>query len=189
MRPTTILLTLLLIGVMILGITIYHLYWDNVLPNGIQQRDRVVQKTKQSTNTNTTTAQKVYGAHEKQQLPPPPPRRKVVVSRSRYITLEITAYTWTGNRTASGRWPKRGRTIAVNPDRIPLGSVVWIDGIGKRIAEDIIPPASIRKGADIDIYFGRGEDAVQDALKWGRRKKWKAWILELPKGAKRSGKN
>lgn len=99
------------------------------------------------------------------------------------LLVGITAYTWTGYPTASGRWPRVGRTIAVNPEKIPLGSVVYIEGVGARVAEDIIPELSIKKGADIDIYFGRGEKAVQDALKFGRKKKWKAWIVELPKGS------
>lgn len=82
---------------------------------------------------------------------------------------ESTAYTWTGNRTASGTWPKAGRTIAVNPDKIPLGSIVTIEGLGQRIAEDIIPPESVKKGADIDLYLGRGAKAIQEAKKHGRR--------------------
>ncbi|MEG2213524.1 MAG: G5 domain-containing protein, partial [Clostridiales bacterium] len=41
------------------------------------------------------------------------------------ISVEATAYTATGNRTATGTWPKVG-TIAVDPKYIPLGTKVYI---------------------------------------------------------------
>lgn len=37
--------------------------------------------------------------------------------------------------TASGTWPKEGRTIAAPPG-VPFGTRVWIRGIGVRIVED-----------------------------------------------------
>lgn len=112
----------------------------------------------------------------------PTPRKRVLQIRpSRQerptILAEVTAYNWTGHPTTSGAWPREGRTIAVNPEKIPLGSVVWIEGVGKRIAEDKIPPESIKKGADIDLYMGRGKANIQRAIKWGRPKR-KVVILQ-----------
>lgn len=172
MRPTTILLTLFLIG----GIT------GDIFATKVAAADTHINSGR------STTGISVPKREEGRPLPAASksiPRIRPA-SRGEKTTLRvgITAYTLTGNRTASGEWPRVGRTIAVNPAKIPLGSKVYIEGVGARVAEDVIPESSIKKGADIDIYFGKGEQAVRDAVKWGRKKKWKAWIVELPKGAK-----
>lgn len=79
---------------------------------------------------------------------------------SKILTLQATAYTHTGYQTATGTWPKEGRTIAVDPSTIPLGSRVYIEGLGWRIAEDKLPPESIRKGAKVDVFVDSHEQAV-----------------------------
>lgn len=61
--------------------------------------------------------------------------------------------------TASGTKVKQGRTIAVDPKIIPLGSKVEING-HTYIAEDI---GGAVKGNHIDLYFNSHEEA----LKWG----------------------
>lgn len=77
-------------------------------------------------------------------------------------TMEATAYTWTGNRTATGTWPEEGRTIAVDPEVIPLGSELIINGRPGYIAEDT---GGDIKGNRIDIYMNsRGQ-----AVSWGRQ--------------------
>lgn len=63
------------------------------------------------------------------------------------------------SHTASGTVPLEGRTVAVDPDVIPIGSVVIING-HSYIAEDT---GSAVKGNVIDIYF----DSHQRALEWG----------------------
>ena len=71
-------------------------------------------------------------------------------------TYKITAYCgcrscsggW-GNRTASGRRAKQGRTISVDRRKIKLGSKVRIGGHVYR-AEDV---GSKVKGKHIDMYF------------------------------------
>lgn len=83
----------------------------------------------------------------------------------RELILESTAYTWTGNRTATGTWPRQGRTVAVNPATIPFHSKIYIEGVGWRVAEDRIPEESIEKGAQVDIYM----DRESDCWDWGRR--------------------
>lgn len=50
-------------------------------------------------------------------------------------TTTVTAYTHTGQKTASGKWPIVGRSCA-GPRNLPFGTVVWIDGVGLRIVED-----------------------------------------------------
>ena len=57
--------------------------------------------------------------------------------------------------------PVSGRTIAVDPNVIPLGSKVLING-NVYIAEDT---GSAIKGKKIDIYFG----SHSQALNYGRR--------------------
>lgn len=52
-----------------------------------------------------------------------------------------------------------GRTIAVDPDVIPLGAIVEINGV-EYMAEDI---GGAIKGDRVDIYF----NSHKDALEWG----------------------
>ena len=51
--------------------------------------------------------------------------------------------------TASGTRVRAGRTVAVDPRVIPLGSRVYIEGIGERVAEDT---GGKVKGHHIDVY-------------------------------------
>lgn len=78
---------------------------------------------------------------------------------SAYCNCRICCGKWAGGPTASGTMPVAGRTIAVDPNIIPLGSKVIIDGY-TYIAEDT---GSAIKGNRIDMYF----DSHQEALKWG----------------------
>ncbi|MBF0404100.1 MAG: 3D domain-containing protein [Nitrospirae bacterium] len=66
--------------------------------------------------------------------------------------------------TKSGTSPNRLRTVAVDPDVIPIGSLVYIDGIGWRVAEDT---GSRVKGKIIDVFF----ESVKEAREFGRQKK------------------
>jgi 3D (Asp-Asp-Asp) domain-containing protein len=68
---------------------------------------------------------------------------------------------WAGGPTASGAMPQAGRTIAVDPKVIPLGTKVLING-QTYVAEDT---GSAIKGNKIDIY----QDSHSSALNWGRR--------------------
>ena len=89
------------------------------------------------------------------QKPEPDPEPKIV-------TFEATAYTWTGNRTATGTWPSRG-TVAVDPRVIPLGTELHIEGYGPAVAADT---GGAIKGQIIDLYM----DTKHECLQWGRRK-------------------
>ena len=59
-------------------------------------------------------------------------------------------------RTASGSEPTPYYTIAVDPDVIPLGSFVWIDG-KQYLAEDT---GSVIKGNKIDICVAEHQEAL-----------------------------
>ena len=66
-------------------------------------------------------------------------------------------------KTATGTIPASKKTIAVDPDFIPLGSEVEIDG-NIYVAEDI---GGGIKGNRIDIFF----DTHEEALNWGKQEK------------------
>lgn len=55
-----------------------------------------------------------------------------------------------GDMTATGKKAVEGRTIAVDPNIIPYGTELYIDGVGYRTAEDC---GSLVKGKHIDVYF------------------------------------
>jgi uncharacterized protein YabE (DUF348 family) len=80
---------------------------------------------------------------------------------SRVLEARATAYTYTGNNTATGKPPGPG-TIAVDPTVIPLGSKLYIDGYGYGNAMDV--GRSI-KGNRVDVFF----PTRTEALRWGSR--------------------
>ena len=73
---------------------------------------------------------------------------------------KATAYTHTGNRTATGTWPKVG-TVAVDPKYIPLGSRLYIPSYGFCKAEDT--GDSVIKGYTVDLFMETEEECRQ----WG----------------------
>lgn len=63
--------------------------------------------------------------------------------------------------TATGTAPKAGRTIAVDPDRIPLGSAVKING-QEYVAEDT---GAAIKGNRVDIFVTDHGEAIAKGVK------------------------
>ena len=86
------------------------------------------------------------------------------------LGVMATAYTMqcgTGDGfTASMTRPEVGRTIAVDRRLIPLGTQVYLVGLGWYSAEDV--GRDIR-GMRIDLYMGDGDQAYEDAMQWGER--------------------
>ena len=74
----------------------------------------------------------------------------------------LTFYTHTGNRTSSGVYPKAGRTVAVDTNYIPHGTVLYIEGVGLRIAEDT---GGDIKGNRLDVFVDTKEEAIQKGVK------------------------
>jgi uncharacterized protein YabE (DUF348 family)/3D (Asp-Asp-Asp) domain-containing protein len=72
--------------------------------------------------------------------------------------------------TASGSRVQEGRTIAVDPDVIPIGWWVYIEGIGFRRAEDT---GSAVKGKKIDVYY----DSESYADKFGLKRGYTVYVL------------
>ncbi len=75
--------------------------------------------------------------------------------------MEATAYTYTGDLTATGVAPRVG-LIAVDPRVIPLGSRVYIEGYGYAIAADT---GGDIKGNKVDIFL----ESERESVNWGRR--------------------
>ncbi|WP_028591682.1 3D domain-containing protein [Paenibacillus massiliensis] len=80
--------------------------------------------------------------------------------------VSMTAYSsqepGIGTRTASGTRVTEGRTIAVDPNVVPIGWWVYIEGLGFRRAEDT---GGAIKGNKIDVYY----DNLNHALNFGRK--------------------
>ena len=84
---------------------------------------------------------------------------KIVVEATGYCPCDLCTEQYTLTKT--GTVPVQGRTIAVDNNLIPLGSIVIIDG-KKYVAEDI---GGGIKGNKIDVYF----DNHDDVLEYGRK--------------------
>ncbi|OXM83601.1 murein transglycosylase [Paenibacillus rigui] len=112
-------------------------------------------------------------------IPLPGGERQVV---KQVISSTLTAYTAgvesTGKSpshsaygiTYSGSRAEEGRTIAVDPNVIPIGTTVFIDGIGIRKAEDT---GSAVRGARIDVFM----DDVKQAINFGVKRNVKVYVL------------
>ena len=68
-------------------------------------------------------------------------------------TYYITGYVATGNPCANGNYPTAGYTIASNS--LPMGTTVYIDGLGSRTVEDTGGMA----GNVIDVFVGSVDEA------------------------------
>lgn len=90
------------------------------------------------------------------------PRKKIEPSDTTIIIVLATAYAPTGNLTRTETVPVEGRTIAVDPNVIPLGTEVWIEGWGTFIAEDT---GGLIKGNRIDIFMDLERECVEFGVK------------------------
>lgn len=123
---------------------------------------------------------------QKLQIPAPSDTMPAVEGKQPVIhkVLSSTLTAYTAGRESTGKTPshpqygvtysgakaEEGRTIAVDPAVIPLGSTVYIEGIGLRKAEDT---GSAIRGAKIDIFM---ED-VSEAMDFGVKKNVKVYVL------------
>lgn len=73
--------------------------------------------------------------------------------------------------TASGAPVTAGLTVAVDPEVIPIGAVLYIEGVGVRVAQDT---GSAIKGQKIDIAVETHAKA-ENWAGWGEHN---VWILE-----------
>ncbi|NLJ66321.1 MAG: DUF348 domain-containing protein [Clostridiales bacterium] len=121
-------------------------------------------KTTKSKTTNTNTSKKKTES-------------KTTRLSSGTYTFQATAYTRTGNKTRSGKWPKKGM-IAVDKRLIPLGTKVYVEFPGKwahmsgyYTAEDT---GGAIKGKIIDVFMDT--DDSSQAARFGRVRNVKVTI-------------
>lgn len=106
--------------------------------------------------------QKIY-AQNSEQL-------EVIEQKEILEEYKITAYCpcvkccekWADGYTATGTKATAGRTVAVDPELIPYGSKVIIDGM-EYIAEDC---GGAIKGNRIDIFFDTHEEALEFGVQY-----------------------
>lgn len=79
------------------------------------------------------------------------------------LSMRATAYTETGNITASGMRAAVG-VVAVDPKVIPLGTKLYIEGYGYAIAGDT---GGAIKNNRIDLYFNTERECVNYGVKNG----------------------
>ena len=70
---------------------------------------------------------------------------------------------WSDGFTYSGDLAHEGTTIAVDPEVIPLGTIVYIEGVGERIAQDI---GGAIDGNEIDLFFYSHEAALAFGIQY-----------------------
>lgn len=83
-------------------------------------------------------------------------------------TYEITAYGYSEGygenyKTASGKTPEPYYTVAVDTDQIPMGTHLYIEGVGEVEAQDT---GGAVKGDVIDLHVG-----YDNCDAWGRQKR------------------
>ena len=88
---------------------------------------------------------------------------------SRVIDVVATAYTYTGNNTASGVPPRVGG-VAVDTSVISMGTRLYVEGYGYAVALD---RGSAIKGNKIDVFL----ETRAEARQWGV-KRVKVYVLE-----------
>jgi 3D (Asp-Asp-Asp) domain-containing protein len=89
----------------------------------------------------------------------PPVGRPIAWAGPARVTMYTCVELGGCNATASGLWPEPGM-VAVDPRVIPLGSTVWIQGVGTFLAADT---GSLVRGAHLDIY----SLDYYEAINWG----------------------
>jgi 3D (Asp-Asp-Asp) domain-containing protein len=146
---TTVILALVCIGLIMLSII-----------QNIQYNKMLKQQTK------TYTEMMIEAQPDIQEFPN---RKLGRFTLSWYSPKELGKTSPSQLRTSRGTVPKEGRTIAVDPNIIPYGSIVYIQDYGYFIAEDC---GGAIKQNRIDIFTASHEYAIQQGKKVAN-----VWIL------------
>lgn len=91
------------------------------------------------------------------------------------VATEVTAYTHTGGRTATGKHPRIGY-VAVNPNVIPYGTRLYIPGYGYCTAQDTGAFRHEEGGTknQIDVFL----NTEKECNRWGRKYNVTVYILK-----------
>lgn len=130
---------LFIVGIVILFFIKYHKITINDLNNKVIEQQKVIDNL---TSDNT-----------------------VLVPGKDLGEFKITFYTHTGNRTSTLVWPQPNRTIAVDPNIIPYGSILYVEGFDFYIAEDC---GGDIKNKRLDIFVDTQEEAKKLGVKTRR---------------------
>ncbi|MDR2515344.1 MAG: G5 domain-containing protein [Christensenellaceae bacterium] len=87
---------------------------------------------------------------------------------SEKLNMELTAYTHTGQKTATGTWPDIG-TLAIDPSVIPYGTKLFVEGYGFGVARD----CGVH-GLRVDVFL----NTEAECRSFGRRRDKAVYILE-----------
>ncbi|MDR3085822.1 MAG: G5 domain-containing protein [Christensenellaceae bacterium] len=87
---------------------------------------------------------------------------------SEKLSMELTAYTHTGQKTATGTWPDIG-TLAIDPSVIPYGTKLFVEGYGFGVARDCGV-----SGLRVDVFL----NTEAECRSFGRRRDKAVYILE-----------
>ena len=142
---------------------------DKVIAVGTKKRPvEAVVKTAAVKSASTAQTKKAVSSNNRVS------KAGVDFSYKKLIHVSMTAYSagepGIGTRTATGTRVTEGRTIAVDPNVVPLGWWVYIEGVGFRRAEDT---GGAIKGNKIDIYY----DSVKRANSFGRKSGLKVYVI------------
>lgn len=152
MRNKVVGMAIVLLVVIALGITTYE----------VRELSETVQKQGETTDKAIKELQE-----EIDQVKDDMPEFIGTFTTTAYCKCEKCCGIWTDSPTKTGAIPVAGKTVAVDPEIIPLGTEIVIDG-QRYVAEDT---GSAVKGNVIDIYFNSHEETE----KYGRQNS-KVWI-------------
>lgn len=116
----------------------------------------------------TIKKQQAQITKDKQQINTQMNREKTFVG-----TFNLSFYSkeqFPNSKTCTGAMPQVGTTVAVDPKVIPLGSKIYIEGLGVRIAQDT---GGAIKGNKLDVFVATTAEAYQ----LGRQNR-KVWIVK-----------
>ena len=132
-----------------------------------QQKQQATQSQQKQKSSQAQSSQKSNSSQQAQAKQPA--ASQAPSSAAKTLTMSATAYTaycaGCSGVTANGtdlRANPGAKVIAVDPNVIPLGTRVWVEGYGEAIAADT---GGAIKGNKIDVFIPTQEGA----LNWGRR--------------------